>query len=120
MAYSSAMLNKVVQARLVAAAEVIAAAAGANASQFSRRIPKSIKVIPSKGTVLIIAGGNAAPNADPFEYGKKHPLFGHWETGPQYFMKKRPFLEEAAVSALDKAADEFAKVFDDICDALDL
>src|SRR5258708_31679927 len=74
------------QKYLLAAAELIAVKARANAAKFSRRIPGATHARP-KGpdAVVVITDGMAAPNAAPFEFGKRHPLFGdrtHWYKQP--------------------------------------
>jgi hypothetical protein len=101
--------------RLRLAGAIVAAAAKARASAFSTRIPASIKLTGGTTGVFIVAGGDAAPNAYPFEYGKDHPVFAtgdrstwHWGKTP-----KRPFLEEAVDETADLAAEEFAQVVDD-------
>jgi hypothetical protein len=103
--------------RLEAAAEIVAEAARGISSKFSTRIPGSVRVVTVRGTTYIQAGGATAPNAAPFDPVKppsRHPLFGdreHWYNQPY-----RPFLEEAAESAIDKAVQEYAKVIDDWCE----
>lgn len=119
---SNAELKKMMGPRLKAAAEVIAAVARAKATAIpSKRIPPSIRIMGGTSGVWITAGGpggQEAPNAYPFEYGVRHPLFGntkHWYAQPH-----KPFLEEAADEAADKAAEEFAEVLIDWAKALDL
>jgi hypothetical protein len=114
------------QRRLEAAAGIIAQKAREISGTFSRRIPGSVRVrtyaarggtTVSGGTTYVEAGGPTAPNAFPFDPPKppsRHPLFGdreHWYNQPY-----RPFLEEAAEAAADKAAEEYAKVIDDWCE----
>lgn len=112
---SSAELARSEMKRLRIAAEIIAEAARVTGSTVgksgSTRIPKSIKVTSTGRAVFIVADGNIAPNAYPFEKGSSHPLFGdreHW-----YKMKKQPFLEEAADATASKAVEAFAEVIDD-------
>ena len=120
-AASTPELKRASAKRLREAAEVIAVRARAISATFSKRIPASIKITGGTTGVYIIAGGpdgKEAPNAYPFEYGVRHPLFGnrnHW-----YAQPKRPFLEEAAVQAADAAAEAFAAVLDDWTKTLDL
>ena len=118
------------------AAETIAAKAREISGQWSARVPASIRVtVTSDGnTATIIAGGPAAPQAYTMEgraNGKPiaHPVFGHgtrirgplirdprtkrlrheppgWTWAKQ---TPRPFLQEAADSAIDAAADKWGK-----------
>jgi hypothetical protein len=106
--------------RLEAAAEIVATQAREISSKFSRRIPLSVRVKTYGNvneTTYVEAGGPEAPQAYPFDPvtpPSRHPLLGdreHWYDQPY-----RPFLEEAAEMAADKAAEEFAKVIDDWCD----
>jgi hypothetical protein len=100
--------------RLREAAEIIAEAARRISSRFSRRIPASVNVVTNTTGTYVMAGGPDAPNAYPFdppEPPSRHPLYGnrkHWYNQPY-----RPFLEEAAEEAADKAAEAYAKVIDD-------
>jgi hypothetical protein len=115
---SSGALKSLAKQRTKEAAEVIANAARIRSSKFSRRIPASVKVIPTLWGAYITAGGDVAPNAYPFETGANHPLWGnrhHW-----YAQPKKPFLEEAADAAAKAAADIMSEVIDDWCDVLDL
>jgi hypothetical protein len=115
---SSGALKSLAKARTKEAAEAIALAARANSAKFSRRIPASVKVIPTQWGCYIIAGGDAAPNAYPFETAANHPLWGnrhHW-----YKQPLRPFLIEAADAASTKAANIMSEIIDDWCDVLDL
>jgi hypothetical protein len=104
--------------RLEEAAEIVAEKAREISSGFSRRIPLSVRVRTYRGTTYVEAGGPTAPNAFPFDpppgqVPSRHPLFGnrkHWYNQPY-----RPFLEEAAEEAADKAAEAYAKVVDDWC-----
>jgi hypothetical protein len=115
---SSSTLKGMVKDRTREAAEVIAATAIARSSKFSKRIPLSVKVVSSSWGAYIIAGGDAAPNAYPFETGARHPLFGnrnYWYPQP-----KKPFLEQAADAASSKAANVMSNVIDDWMRALEL
>lgn len=121
-ALSSTGIKAAVAKRLRAAGQVVAADARARAGAFSSRIPASVKVTGGTTMVYIVAGGDTAPNAYPFEYGKDHPVFAtgdrstwHWGKTP-----KRPFLEEAADATAELAAEEFAQVVDDWCAMLGL
>lgn len=92
---------------VIEAAGVIARQAAANASKFSRRIPAATFVDGvSESQAQVITDGTAAPNAAPFEYGERHPLFGdreHW-----YKQATKPYMNQAATGdALDEAADVY-------------
>lgn len=104
--------------RLEEAAEIVAEKAREISSGFSRRIPLSIRVATYNGRTYVEGGGPTAPNAFPFdpppgEVPSRHPLFGNrkrWYSQPY-----RPFLEQAAEEAVDKAAEVYSKVIDDWC-----
>lgn len=117
---SSAALKRAVGKRLREAAEVIAEAAREISGQFSTRIPASIVVRGGTTQVWIVAGGEAAPNAAPFEDGSFHPVFARgprskwtWRRQPH-----RPFLEEAELAAGNEAAEAFAQIIDDWSDEI--
>jgi hypothetical protein len=66
--------------------------------------------------------GKKAPNAAPFEFGERHPLFGmtgkpggRGPLGKGYWFKQptRPYMETAARNKLDEAAREYSRVIDD-------
>src|SRR5262245_42496390 len=93
-----------------AAAEIIAAEARRLAARFSEQIPASIRVTGS-GTSYTISSevGPSYPNEVP---GVRHPVYGNrhvWVLN-QY----RPFLAPAADAKADAAAEEVAKMVDDI------
>ena len=95
--------------RVREAAELIAAAAKADAAQVSRQIPASIRVAQGDDTHAAIYADS--PNAYPIETGERHPLFGNrnfW-----YPMKQRRFLENGAVIVGSEAAEVLARVIDD-------
>jgi hypothetical protein len=104
--------------RLKEAAQVIADETENITRTFSRRIPLSVRVRGGARGVRIVAGGDEAPNAYPFETGARHPLFavgprgtGRWQWW--YPQPHRPYLEEAARAKLEEAAEKFAEVIDD-------
>ncbi len=104
--------------RLRQAAECIADAARVISARFSTRIPNSIRVTGGVSGVFITARGSEAPNAEPFETGRRHPLFGnreHWYPQP-----KREFLEEAAAAAGEEAAEIFSEILDDWLKSLNM
>lgn len=108
-------MKRQVGVRLREAAEVIAVAARSISGSFSKRIPASIKITGGTTQVWIEAGGDEAPNAKPFEDGSWHPVYARgprsgwtWRQQP-----KKPFLEEAATTAADAAAEAFSAVLDD-------
>lgn len=119
---SSTAMKASVGKRLRVAGQVVAADAKGRASAFSSRIPGTVKVTGGTTMVYIVAGGEQAPNAYPFEYGKDHPVYAtgdrstwHWGKTP-----KRPFLQEAADATAELVAEEFALVIDDWCKMLGL
>lgn len=128
-AASTPEMKRAMAKRLREAAEVIAEAvrvAGARCGKNgSKRIPPSVKLIGGTSGIWVTAGGEAAPNAYPFEVGSRHPVFGRikangdrvWAKEP---MPHIPFLEEGAAAAIDKAAEAFGLVFDDWQKTLDL
>ncbi len=92
---------------VIEAAGVLAREAKANAARFSKRIPAATYVDGvSESQAQIITDGGAAPNAAPFEFGERHPLFGdrdHW-----YKQPTRPYMNQAATGpAVDEAADVY-------------
>lgn len=108
--------------RVKNAAKIIRDEAARIASAFSRRIGPATKVQGGVSGVYIQTNGRLAPNAAPFEFGERHPLFGltgrpggrgpkgsgHW-----YRQPKRPYMEEGARRKLDEASVEYARVIDD-------
>jgi hypothetical protein len=97
------------RASVLAAAAVMMAAAKANASKFSRRIPPATTVEPySENEAMIVTDGGAAPNAAPFEFGERHPLWGnrnYW-----YKQPTRAYMNRAALSAAEAAAEIYAAI----------
>jgi hypothetical protein len=94
---------------VLAAAEIFAAKARANAAKFSKRIPAATAVVPWKDdTATVTTDGDAAPNAAPFEFGERHPLYGNrkfWFPQP-----RRSYMSNAANSAstVNAAAEVYA------------
>lgn len=106
----SRALNRQMLKRLKDAATVIAEQARTNAG-FSKRIPAAISVHATAADgVFILADGSKARNAAPYEYGDRHPTFGHdpWVQTPH-----KPFLEDAADMKGNAAADKFSAIIDD-------
>lgn len=109
---------------LVAAGEVIAAQARANASKFSTRIgpATSVKGGDKDNEIVIITDGSKAPNADPNEFGKRHPLnypnqvnaSGGQAWGPKApnKPKKRPYMAKAMRTSLPAALEVYAQSVD--------
>jgi hypothetical protein len=91
------------------AAEVFLEQARRNAAKFSRRIPAATYVSGYQDQqAMIVTDGDAAPNAAPFEFAERHPLWGdraHW-----YKQPRRPYMSRAASSkaTVEKAADIYA------------
>jgi len=76
---------------------------------WSTRIPGSMRIRPRAGTVKIVAGGPAAPDAAPYEHhglpGKfRHPLFGNRDYW--YDQTARPFLGPAAEAAKGEVSEK--------------
>lgn len=88
---------------VIRAAEIYADQAKRNAARYSRRIPAATHVEGSAEQVAyVVTDGNAAPNAAPFEFGERHPLFGnrgHW-----YKQPTRAYMSNAANSKTTQAA----------------
>lgn len=97
------------RASVMKAAEIFAAKARANAAKFSRRIPAATYVDPyTEEQAQVVTDGTMAPNAAPFEFGERHPLFGdrkHW-----YKQPTRAYMSRAAKDSktIDTAADVYA------------
>jgi len=93
---------------VLAAAAVFAEKARANAAKFSTRIPAAtfVKAVDEQ-QALVMTAGNEAPNAAPFEFRERHPLWGdrkHW-----YAQPLRAYMSNAARNAAtqSKAADAY-------------
>jgi hypothetical protein len=102
--------------------EIIAAEARILAAQHSKRIPDTIKTRVLGASVIIEAGGDAAPNAVPFEVGNagtgrgllrsertgkfRHPVFGNRSVWVD--QDTHPSLGPAAVANQDKALEQIA------------
>lgn len=90
------------------AAEIFAARARVNAAKFSARIPLATFVEGVDGDhAQVVTDGVLAPNAAPFEFGERHPLFGnrqHW-----YKQPTRAYMSNAATNnaTIDAAADAY-------------
>lgn len=107
--------------RLKEAGEIVARAAGAIASRFSRRIPASMGVSGDEDGIYVRAGGEEAPNAYPFDPPDNppvyHPLYAR--IGSKRYRHKwyaqpyRPFMEEGADASASQAAEAFAEVIND-------
>jgi hypothetical protein len=84
-------------------AGTIAAEAVKANSSWSTRIPGSVKVRVSSATVSVIAGGKAAPDAEPYENSGKEGNFRHpVPPGRSVWVnqKARPFFKPAVVGSL--------------------
>jgi hypothetical protein len=115
---STPAMRQAERGRLKDAAEVIAAQARANAA-WSKRIPAATRVGGglTAGGVYVRTPGKYARNAAPFEFGKRHPLFARVGSkrysGEWYPTPHRPYMEDAAEQALDRAAEKYAEIVDD-------
>lgn len=110
---STPAMRKAEASRLKDAAEVIAAEARRNAAAFSKHIPAATGVgggISAAG-VYVRTSGRKARMAAPNEFGERHPLFGNYRHF--YPTPHRPYMETAADTALDRAAEAYAEIVDD-------
>lgn len=83
---------------VLAAAQVFAAQAQKNAARFSVRIPAATYVqAVEEQSALVITDGTAAPNAAPFEFGERHPLYGNRKFW--YKQPLRAYMSNAARNA---------------------
>ena len=95
---------------LANAAGLVAKAAKKISAGFSARTAASIHVTSGPNAAYVIAGGDSAPMAYPFEFGTRHPVFGHGPRSSWHWAAQphRPFLDEAAEAAADEAAEELS------------
>lgn len=90
------------------AAEVFADVARANAARFSIRIPAATAVVAlNEQAAMVVTDGDAAPNAAPFEFGERHPLFGNRSSW--YQQPRRAYMSSAANNpvAVEAASDVY-------------
>ena len=108
---SQPALYKETQRALRAVGETVRARAATKAS-WSTRIPPTLKVrVSGLNSVIVSAGGSAAPGAKPLEHAGaegtfRHPVFGNrdvWVDQPA-----RPFLHPAALERLQESAEAVA------------
>lgn len=99
---------------VLAAAEIIAAAARAKASRFSARIPKATGVVAfAEHQAMVVTDGHTAPNAAPFEFGERHPCNLPNLRGPDgrpTVWRKQPmraYMSNGARGASDAAAERY-------------
>jgi hypothetical protein len=102
--------------RMLAAAVIIAREAQLLASTWSVQVPPSMRVQATSSTATISSGvGPSYPNE---VIRVRHPVFGGRNTSrpwaPWVTNEHRPFLAPAADAKADEAAQEIAKVIDDI------
>ena len=85
------------------AAEIFAATARAKAAKFSTRIPAATSAVPlGEQEAMVWTDGHAAPNAAPFEFGERHPVFGNrkvWRPQPRRAYMNRTALDAGANAA---------------------
>lgn len=101
---------------LQAGMQEVVEAAKANAS-WSRRIPASIKVVPSKTGGSIQAGGPDAPHAKTFEGPQgpvRVPVYGRGDRATWTWVTQapRPYLEPAVEAKMDAVAEKAAEAID--------
>lgn len=93
------------------AASIFQAQAKKNAARFSTRIPAATYVQGYQDQeAMVVTDGSAAPNAAPFEFGERHPLWGRWVTGKGK-QPRRSYMSNAATNAgvIENAAEAYAE-----------
>jgi hypothetical protein len=101
-------MDDALRQRMRNAAKMAADAARQISGAFSVRIPAAISVFDDGTGIGVNVSGAVARNADPIEYGKRHPLFGndkYWYKTPYH-----PFLLQAMDQVQDAATDEIGDV----------
>lgn len=101
--------------------EAVKVAAGRRISPFSTRIPESLKVRTNGFNVSVIAGGDGAPHAAPFENegsaGQfRHPVFGNRRNWVSQMA--HPFLLPAFEAKQDLLLREVMHAVDVVFDKL--
>jgi len=103
---------------VIKAAEIFRDQARKSAARFSTRIPPATDVQAfSEQEAMVVTDGTAAPNAAPFEFGLRHPLWGRWDTpGPTHVQPKRPYMSRAATNsgAITRAKEIYQKIEADL------
>jgi hypothetical protein len=125
------VLNREIRNELRKAGLVVAASAKVIAGKHSRTIPPSIRIRTSAAGVAVVAGGDQAPVALPFELGNvgsrrsssageggvfRHPVFGDKNVWAQQAM--HPFLAPAVIANLAKIDGHVLAALDKTTDAL--
>lgn len=108
----AAETKKTVNAGLLTIAKTAAVEAKASASEWSDRIPPSIRAGGTGARVYVRAGGPKAPGAAAFEHhggaGQfRHPVFG--DKGVWVSQQARPYLTPAVNKTSDAGGDAIAK-----------
>lgn len=106
--------------RLREAAEIVADDARLRSSRWSRRVPRSVRLIGGARSVVIAAGGVSAPQAWTMEgtntgRPRNHPVFAHGPRSTWHWVAQtpRPFMAEAIDSQQERMLTAFAQVIDD-------
>lgn len=108
--------------RVKEAAKIIRDEAARIAAGFSRRIGPATRVMGGVDGVYVQTNGRQAPNAAPFEFALRHPLWGmtgkpggRGPVGKGYWREQphRPYMEAAARNKIDEAARAYSRVIDD-------
>jgi hypothetical protein len=95
---------------VIQAAQVFGDQARKNAARFSQRIPLATYVDGyTEEAAQVITDGVLAPNAAPFEFGLRHPLWGN--RNDWYKQPTRAYMNSAARNpgAISRAADAYAE-----------
>lgn len=95
---------------VIQAAQVFGDQARKSAARFSTRIPAATRVEgAAEQEAAVVVDGNAAPNAAPFEFGERHPLWGRRGPGDWRKQPTRAFLSNAAKNpgAINRAVEAY-------------
>jgi len=116
------MADAALTRRLREAAEIVADDARLRSSRWSRRVPRSVRLVGGARSVVIAAGGASAPQAYTMEgtntgRPRSHPVYGHGPRNTWHWVAQapRPFMREAIDSQQERMLTAFAKVVDDWC-----
>lgn len=104
--------QKILTMHLKNGAEKIAAVAREISSVFSKRIPLATRVITDSKGVSVQTDAVEAPNARPFEYALRHPLFG--DRNKWYDQPFRPYMLEARDRVMPEIEKEMAAAMEDM------
>lgn len=97
---------------VIQAAQVFGDQAKNSAKKFSTRIPAATYVMGStEQAAQVVTDGTDAPNAAPFEFGERHPLWGRRGPGDWRKQPTRAYMSNAARNsgAITRAAEAYAE-----------